>query len=343
MTIKAKKHPLDNFFQRLGALDPKLAKPAGKRQLLPEWWDPSLKSSSSAVQQAIVGMSRLLNLDLASVLDPTQELRQKEVMCQYKRSKRAANDDLAVATSMVHGIAQTAIRAIEKDYTPLPNAAELRAQILSGTDKWVSFEALVEICWMHGIPVLYIPVLPVSKKMDAVVVDIDGRPAIALTSKKAHASWLVFHLAHEMGHIAEGHLEPGETLVDETISEQEEGADDNERAADKYALELITGDAERQYYSTRRMDGQTLAAQASTIGLEHNVDPGHIVLNWAHGMANSVTSRVAWATAQSALKTLYPNADWIALLHRKMEEALDESRVGESEFDYLYKLTGLED
>lgn len=346
MTTLAQHHPsLDNFFSRLRALDAKLANASGRRQLLPAWWKSSLKESPSAVQQAIIGMSRALNLELKSVLDPSQELRLKDFNCQYKKSKNTSDDELAVATSIIHSAATTAVMAMKVDFVPLPAASEIRNKILSADNPWIDFESLVEICWKHGIPVLHMPTLPVSKKMDAVVVDVDGRPAIALTKNQSQSSWLLFHLAHEIGHIACGHLQPGETLIDEKINESEEGADEQESEADAYALELLTGSADRCYYSRGRMTANNLAMQARKIGREQQVSPGHIVLNWAFEMAKGKSPKQAgptWGVAGAALNALYPAPNWKELLHQKIEDNLDDEEVTESDIDYLFKLTGMD-
>lgn len=340
MTDMSKDLSLKNFFDRLKKLDSKLVTTKSKKQLLPDWWTTSLNKSPSAVQQAIVSMSRMLNLELTTVLDPLQELKLRNVTCQYKKSKGTEVNDLAVATSIIHGLAMTAAAAMTKDYHPLPSALELRNKILGNAEPWVSFETLINICWDYGIPVLHIPALPSSKKMDAVVVDVDGRPVIALTSNKAQSSWLLFHLAHEVGHIAKGHLKRGETLIDEKFNEQEQGGDLQEIEADEYALELLTGDSEKQYYSRGHMTAENLAQQVKNISKEQNVDPGHIVLNWAFKMSIS-GSTVYWAIAQSTLNSLYPTPSWRELLHQKMDEHFDEDSVSDSEFDYLFRLTGV--
>ncbi|WP_341502794.1 hypothetical protein [Gallaecimonas sp. GXIMD4217] len=345
MTTAAKHRPsLDNLFTRLRALDKKLVTSNAKKQLLPEWWEPGLKKSPSAAQQAIISIARTLNLEMSSVLDPAQELRLKDFSCQYKKSKNTRDADLAVATSIIHSAATTAIEAIRSDFRPLPPASELRKMLLDDSHPWVDFELLIEVCWKHGIPVLHMPSLPVSKKMDAVVVDVNGRPAIALTKNQQQSSWLLFHLAHEMGHVSLGHLQPGQTLIDEKISEDEVGSDVQEQEADLYALELLTGSSTRRYMSDRGMKPQQLADEARRLGTESMVAPGHIVLNWAFAMHRSSTnsSRAIWGTANTALKHLYPKPNWRNRLHKLIEDNLDDEKVTESDIDNLFRLTGVD-
>jgi Zn-dependent peptidase ImmA (M78 family) len=68
----------------------------------------------------------------------------------------------------------------------------------------VSLSALLSWCADAYIPVLHIHKLP-GKKMTGLVVREDGRFAIVL-SRKGTPAELLFHLAHELGHIARGHL-----------------------------------------------------------------------------------------------------------------------------------------
>lgn len=53
--------------------------------------------------------------------------------------------------------------------------------------------------------------------MDAVAIKVSERPVIALTKKHKHASGVLFGLAHELGHIACGHLENNSLLIDEKL------------------------------------------------------------------------------------------------------------------------------
>ena len=76
--------------------------------------------------------------------------------------------------------------------------------------------------------------------MDAVVMDVNGRPVIALTKNHKHESDLSFLLAHEMGHIFHNHLEQGQILVDTRVDESINERDEQENQANVFAIELLT-------------------------------------------------------------------------------------------------------
>ncbi|CAI8807186.1 HTH-type transcriptional regulator / antitoxin HigA [Pseudomonas zeae] len=107
-----------------------------------------------------------------------------------------------------------------------------------------------------------------------------GRPTIVLSSRKA-CGYLLFHLAHELGHIALGHLETNGAIVDTNIQENPASKDVAEQAADAYAINLLAGEQHRLSL-TRFMPAPTLARMANEFGRAHAIDPTHVLLNSAH-------------------------------------------------------------
>lgn len=183
---------------------------------------------------------------------------------------------------------------------------------------------------------LYLPELPVSKKMDVVVVDVNGRPVISLTKKHKHESELLFLLAHEMGHIFHRHLERGQTLIDMGMNEPNE-RDEQEKQANAFAIELLTGIEDTQYHSNGiPLKGNELAKAAKEKSIKSKVDPGHIALNWGN------TTKY-WGSSKAALNFLYPAPDWEDYIKNKLCENIDEDEANEDQLDYLYKLMNIEE
>lgn len=74
--------------------------------------------------------------------------------------------------------------------------------------------------------------------------EVNDRSAILLGKDSMYPAQIAFYLAHELGHIALSHLTADRVIVDleqQTPSLAEQ--DVEETAADRFALELLTGDA----------------------------------------------------------------------------------------------------
>lgn len=334
MTIVTMPNSIDGLSKRLKKIDKKLGQDI--KNYLPDWWDEELVSSPGATQQALICIAKFTSLDINSVLNSNQELRFKESNCRYKHANNKEQSELAAATALVQSLANTAALITVNKYCSFQDALSIRNDFFSAGKSWVDFKSLVNYCWEQGTPVLYLPKLPVSKKMDAVVVDVNGRPVICLTKKHKHESELLFLLAHEMGHIFYRHLEQGQTLVDTVVNKPNE-KDEQEKQANSFAIELLTGSENTSYHSNGKpLKGTELAKAAEQKSIECKVDPGHIALNWGH-------TTEYWGSAKTALNILYPAPDWEEYIKLKLCENIDKDATNEDSLDYLYKLMNIEE
>ena len=335
MTTVPMKNSFENFSKRLKQLDQTLGKQT--KQYMPYWWDEQLSNSQGAIQQALISFAKFASLDIKSVLNADEPLCFKESICCYKHANNKEKQDLAAATSIVQSLANTVACITTNNYSTFQDAKSIRNNFLNEGKPCVDFKSLVSYCWEHGIPVLYLPELPVAKKMDAVVVDINGRPVISLTKKHKHESELLFLLAHEMGHIFYQHLTCGQTLVDMTVKELSNEHDEQEQQANAFAIELLTGNGDTKFHSNGiRLKADTLAQAAKEKSVKTNVDVGHIVLNWGHTTEN-------WGSAKGALNILYPTPDWEDHVKTQLCENIDEDEANEDQLEYLYRLTKIEE
>lgn len=333
--IKNQNH-IDKLSIRLQKIDKKLAKEI--KNFLPEWWEKELINSPSAVQQALISVAKFTNLNIKSVLNSDALLQLKEEdTCRYKHANNRERSELAAATAIVQSLASTASDIVTSDFRLFQSAETIRDGFLNENTPWIDLKLLVNYCWDFGVPVLYLPSLPTSKKMDAVVVNINGRPVISLTKKYKHESELLFLLAHEMGHVFHGHLEVGQTLIDKKVNSQNNDLDEQENQANAFAIELLTGVKNTQFHSRGRryLKASDLASAAQGKGGALKIDPGHIVLNWGHTTSN-------WPTAKAALNILYPHPDWEEHIKNKLCETIEEDDADEDQLDYLYKLMNIE-
>lgn len=337
MTVTIHQKPLNAFLSRVRTLDGRLAD--GLAKLLPDWWDDSLNQSPSISQQVILRLAKFANLDLNTVINPIAPLKFNDSVRRYKHAANKSVEELQAATAVVDGMAKIAAAIAKNDYQEIPAAGEIRHLILSSGKPWVDYLSLLEFSWSMGIPVLYMPEIPAKKKMDAVAIKVSERPVIALTKKHKHASALLFSLAHELGHIACGHLDRNSLLIDEKINEDDV---DNllEREANNFAIELLNGRPDAGFYSDYRVSADVLADKAMSIGRQNQVDPGHVALNYAKTMSSKGGNY--YPVCFSALNLLYPELTWPEQAKRTFLAFIDEEKVSEDKFEMLCRMNNIE-
>ena len=179
-------------------------------------------------------------------------------------------------------------------------ASIVRRTILDNGAKWVGFEELLAYCWSNGIPVIQLNKLPKGKKMDGMVAQLKERPVIIIASGRKQPAWHLFIVAHELGHLACGHLSAGEASVDADVSLDSAGSKEEEQA-NKFAARLLAGTTAPVGPRTAR-NGPSLARDAKSTGELRSIDPGFIALSY--GKRHDV-----YPLASAALNELYPGAE----------------------------------
>ncbi len=323
-------NPMKSLLSRLRSIG--LPTPYVRQFLLPDWWDDEAAASPVGFTQVVWTIARHLGIRPELLRDPTQAItlpRQHGV--QFKLTKGTDEQSVELARILGQQVARFALLGV----TQLEAAAcakDIRTAILESGAPWISFGTLLDYCWSIGIPVLHLSKLP-GKKMDGMAVNIDGKSAIVLASGRTGTAWLLFHLAHELGHIALGHG----TVVDGTIDE--ESSDPLEKEANDFAIELITGRVGARVVPQGRWpkaDG--LAETAQRLGSQEGVDPGHIVLNYAHGMSRGGTNNF-WPVANAALKKIPSEGDAAAMIRERMAAKLDWSSLPTEAAEFVARMT----
>ncbi|PUE59353.1 hypothetical protein B9Z44_07090 [Limnohabitans curvus] len=244
------------------------------RKAFPSWWEDSIASTDSGLQQAQIYLSKAFNLDIRSFDEKRIEFRQTQR--KFKLSRNVSEKEVSLSAHYATGIARVVLFSIENQ-TPVPQEPlELRSECLTNGDS-VNLTTLLQWCSAANIPVMHVDDLP-GKKMTGLVVRESGKYAIIL-SRKGCQSEMLFWLAHELGHIACGHLNQDGFFADEKIGNNAE--DDDEKQADKYGVLLLNG-AEKKYTVKSLMPAKQLAVAATSMGESSQVDPGHILLNFGH-------------------------------------------------------------
>jgi hypothetical protein len=186
----------------------------------------------------------------------------------------------------------------------------------------------VELCWEVGIFVIHLAHVPRSSKcFDGMAAFCESRPVIVLGSKRDSPSWLVFHLAHELGHVISGHVRPGSPPVTDGDLKSKVGDDRQEKEADQFACEVLTG-FKQPRIDDLKLSGSKLARKARQVGPSQGVDPGVFAL--IYGRSND-----RWAAAQKALNLLGAGAGAHRIIYEQLGKRLADLDVPESTARFL--------
>jgi len=311
-----------------------------REKALPDWWDEEFEANPGAVVSAAVYVSRRLNLDIASLLQPEAAPAFKQSCdAKFKTQLKNPSQQLKVAQCMAARVAEMVAYTCVPEYKPLPKSAlDVRNEILK-THKFVSLIGLLDFCWNYGIPVVHFDKFPPAKglrKFDGMVGCFYKRPVIVISLKHRSPARLLFILAHELGHIIKGHIQEA-YIVDEEI--EPESIDIEEIEASEFAVEVLLGKPDMGYYTPRFFSGDSLATYAQEISTRDNVDPGVVVLNssWSKASlaATSSSRGIIWATASKALKIIEGDADAPTQINCYVQTYLDLDRLDGDSQDYL--------
>ncbi len=322
-------NPMQTLLARLGSA----GVPAGfARMALPAWWDDEIAQSKSGLQQAQMYFARAFHIDLVSLVQPSGPVQFQEAQRKFKLSRNVTEADVSVSAHFASAMANLALVGVNAEQSKVPkDPVELRTAILKD-HSCVSLSALLSWCAQANIPILHIHKLP-GKKMTGLVVREDGRFAIVL-SKKGTPAHLLFHLAHELGHIANEHLKGDGFVADEKIGGSDAG-DADEKEADAYAIRLLNGQ-EVSYgpgASSVIRNGAALYKAALAKANQERIDVGHIILNYGE-------SQKCHPLAAVALKSIPGESDGIKVVNSAFFQSLDGEKLSDDQRDLLNTATG---
>lgn len=321
---------LDSVFGRLSAAG--VPRAYVRSKVLPSWWDEELAESPNGFTETLVMMASRLGVTPSELRGDRPLDLAPQGACRFKLSSATHRNDVVVAQRIALQTARVVAQAVTTPVRGVPPATALRDELLSAGARWIDFDALLGFCWRAGIVVLHVSELPQGKKMTALAAYVGQRPVIVLCQKHRHPSWLSFHLAHELGHLALGHVDPGGMLADEGIDVDSTDAD--ERDANGYAFQLLGGAPPARLPRTVGFDASVLAARAVRLGEERRVDPGHLVLAYGRQV-----DRLSLAAA--ALNVLGAPEEAAPMVHRHLRAAVDFDAVAEDQLEFAARVMGV--
>ncbi|MCC6178144.1 MAG: ImmA/IrrE family metallo-endopeptidase [Chloroflexi bacterium] len=273
-----------------------------RNRVLPDWWDDSLAANPANLAIAEMAIARMLGLPIASLRDPAIPLSLP--LASTARLKRTADVDpsaLAPAVRVAERVASHLMPYLigVSGYGGERSASSVRAEILE-TAPDVGLAQLVDFAWRTGILVAQLADRPaMTGKLHGVAMFCDEQPVIVLAANGRLSDsppWLAFRLGHELGHLMLGHVREGEQPIFDA-SRSLDDPDMEERQANAFALELLTGDQAPAFAPEYGLTATRLALLAPAYGQTHKIDPGTVALIYGH-------SACRMGVAQNALKEM---------------------------------------
>ena len=330
--IRKPGNPMSLLYKRLA--DVGFNRPFIKKIVLPEWWEDEIANTPAGYSQGVGLVARHLGLDVRTLYADAGDLAYYDLgPKRFKKNLKLSEGELTLAVCLAMRVAEIAGYATPIPITDPPaSAQELRKALLLRNPACVNLESLVDYCWECGIPVLHISQFPSkAKKMQGLVVRIEGRPVIVLSDNHKSPAWIAFLLAHEIGHVGRGHLHDSEPHVDEDIVKQADTHEEEE--ANAYAVELLTGTINIKHNDNAKPTAAHIATVATTQGKAQQIDPGALVLRYGKTSGN-------WSGAMTALKSIENDPDGAAIIRTRMMKELDAECLPEESREFLYRMTG---
>jgi hypothetical protein len=271
----------------------------------PEWWSDDADASASARIELRFSLARKLGLDARSLVD--EEGVPRFVWRDEARFKNLSGEselERAAISSFGRALGSIVIAATANRNNILSaDAISIRNSILR-TRPFVNLLDLLVLCWTVGVPVVHLRIFPwPRKRMAAMSVRVNDRSAILLGKDSMYPAHIAFYLAHEIAHIALGHLSAETGIVDmESDHPVLAVGDQEEEEADRFALQLLTGTTDPRVLAspgTYNAPGLADAVLQSATAL--HIEPGTLALCFGYSSGN-------WAVVNSAMQFIYRTA-----------------------------------
>ncbi len=135
--------------------------------------------------------------------------------------------------------------------------------------------------------------------MHAMVVTVDDRAAILIGRDARFPAITAFSLAHELAHVALGHVTDSAAIVDLGDPARTKSNDSQEIEADRFALTLLTGRPNPVIETnTANFSAQSLARAALDAAPRYAIEPGTLALCLGYQFD-------AWPIVMASLKHIY--------------------------------------
>lgn len=268
----------------------------------PEWWSDNADASDSARLDLRFSLARKLGLDARSLVDeegvPRFIWRDE---ARFKHLSGESDSERAAIASFARAFGSVIVGAAPIGQVSMPTDPIVIRKSILRSQPFVSLADLLILCWTAGIPVVHLRVFPLPRKrMAAMAVRVGDRAVILLGKDSQYPAQIAFYLAHEIGHIAAGHLLRETAIVDLEVAQPAlGGVDQEEDEADRFALELLTGRADpRVLPAGGSYNAPALADAVLKSAGALQIEPGTLALCFGYSTGN-------WPVVNSAMGFIY--------------------------------------
>lgn len=304
----------------------------------PEWWSDEAATSASARNELRFALSRALGLDPRALIDGDRVDFVSSFGPRFKAL--GAKDDMERRAIASFGQAVvTLLGAAAPMGRPGRREAHVLRDFLLSNRTVPTFQSLIALCWRIGVPVVHLAITPLkARRMHAMAVGRGDRCAILVAVRDTVYAKAAFTVAHELGHIMLGHLEGEPAALDILDPLAEAPTAQEEREANRYALELLTGRPEPRITTSREdYSARQLARASQTTGAAERVEPATIALCDGYRTGN-------WARAMAACRLIQPDpANVAAETNAYARHHLDLDVLDADSRTYLRRVLGLPD
>lgn len=301
--------------------------------ILPSWWEESVLGSKNGFLETVGIIHQRTGLPLEALIHGQVPAFSVGSGVRFKRTKGLTESEIRGAHTLARQVAETVAEFYQDDFVAAyPRAEEIHLNLKSrGTAPWVELEDVLAFCGQVGIPVLFVDQFPAGfKKPDGLAIcSRTGRSVIVLCRRISRPAWMLFTLAHELGHVVLGHVPKGGVLVDGDITEQTE--EKEEREANAFASIVLTGQDDLGLHSSGKTNASSLARAAQEFARKYRVSPGVACLNWGRNTGH-------WREANGAVKILEGKKDAIEIVKRLGTPGLESASVPTDIAEWLRRM-----
>lgn len=301
---------------------------------LPSWWSDELNNQPTAVLEGAGHIAQRLHVDLASLLKEEQGIQFKPLpRTKFKYHLQRLSDVPSLSHQLASRIAELVSAGIQQPFIPISHEIDkVRAEVIQHHSSKVTLESLLDYCWQHGIAVAYFNDYPENtRKITGMVQWQNERPVILLSHKRRHSAWLAFHLAHELGHLALGHVTDG-ILIDDEISQSSN--DNEETAANIFAVRLLVNRFDNCFSASSFRNGNQLRKQIlNKLKIDPTVDACVLAFNYSWHTGH-------YGLASRAVEKMDCGEDGALTINQFLENHLAWDSLSDDNTDHLERVLG---
>lgn len=207
---------------------------------------------------------------------------------------------------LARSVSEISVDAADAPSVHLPaDAAALRKAVLDGKEREITLADLLRFAWENGI--LVVP-MAAGPGFQAVAWYVAQRPVIVLRLTRSYSAQWLFTLAHELGHLALGHIKADSGLVD--VDEPGKVAGDQaEDEANEFAKEVLAPGSDELFEEIRRQMPPSVADQKKafkgvmvSVAGKARVDPALFGFLAAYAMTDIAEVTDRWGSATNIAK-----------------------------------------